>query len=211
MLIIFIICILALNPIAATENSSDWKTQKVENVNFKLAPQYENGELVNSKYYTIKNMFIFSIRYIDSDSFLKSSYGDDASSEDTHYIKNKNIKGHNSSIIYQERNIDGVKYNTTYIYFPIKDEIYCISYNGSNITQDIEEMIKNTPKQTMSEKKFYSKLTHATVSYEYSQREENSYNDYYYRTPYQYNNQNKNQWGKYYLAYSLGRSSRYYY
>ena len=207
---IIIISILTLNSISAVENSSNWKNEKVGNVNFKIPPQYENGELVNKNYYTVKNMFVFSIRYINSTSFLESSYGDDANSENTIYIKNKNIKGHNSSIIYQKQNIDGVIYNTTYIYFPIKDEIYCISYDNKNLTPEIEEMIKNTAKQTISDDKFYSKLTHAKLSYADSQKEENyDDDDYYYSSSYNKHNRYHNLAG-YYLAYRVGRLSRYY-
>ena len=209
---IIIISILALNSTAAVENSSNWKNEKVGDINFKIPPQYENGELVNKNYYTVKNMFIFSIRYINSTSYLESSYGGDANSDNTIYIKNKNIKGHNSSIIYQKQNIDRVIYNTTYIYFPTKDEIYCISYDNKNLTPEIEEIIKNTPKQTISDDKFYSELTHAKLSYADSQKEENYDDDYYYSSPYQYNNHNRHHdWAGYYLAYRVGRSSRHYY
>lgn len=210
---LIVLSLLLSGPIVASEanvslNSSSWTSQKVGNVNFKIPPKYENGHIENPDYFVITNIFVFAIRYIDSYSFLKSSYGDDVSSSDTVYVENQFIADHAASVIYQEKNIDRKEYNVTYVYFPVKDEIYCISYSGDNLTPEVEEMIKNTPRQNISNEDFYGRLLSAKNDYiKESNDYNNNYNDYY-----SYSNRNNHKhrdWFGYYFAYNIGRHSRY--
>jgi hydroxymethylpyrimidine pyrophosphatase-like HAD family hydrolase len=140
--------------------------------------------LSSSTYLVIDNVYTFAIRDIDSYEFLKDSYGDDATSKYTVYDENKTISGHPAAIIYQEVSInqmDGTGYKTydvVEVYFQTGDSIYCISYNGTKLTSDVEEMIKHTPKPSDSSDMFYEKLGRARDNYlkEYDEESE----DYLY-------------------------------
>lgn len=68
--LLFISLIVSINCVNAVD-SSDWKTVKINNVDFKLPPKYQEGKL-NKGTYMINNIFTFDIRCVDSDI----SYGD---------------------------------------------------------------------------------------------------------------------------------------
>ena len=172
-------------------DSSTWKKVTVGDTQFRIPPKYEKAILSSSTYLVIDNIYTFAIRDIDSYEFLKDSYGDDASSSYTIYDENKTISGHPASIIYQEVSInqmngEGYKtYEVVNVYFQTADSIYCISYNGTKLTSDVEEMIKHTPKPSDSSDRFYEKLSRAknnylkeyeeeSADYEYSLIEENT-------------------------------------
>ena len=166
------------------DDSSTWKKVIVGDTQFRIPPKYEKAILSSSTYLVIDNVYTFAIRDIDSYEFLKDSYGDDATSKYTVYDENKTISDHPAAIIYQEVSInqmDGTGYKTydvVEVYFQTGDSIYCISYNGTKVTSDVEEMIKHTPKPSDSSDMFYEKLGRARDNYikEYDEESE----DYLY-------------------------------
>ena len=165
-------------------DSSTWRQVSVGDTQFRIPPKYDNATLESDTYLVIDNVYTFAIRDIDSYEFLKDSYGDDSSSKYTIYDENKTISGHPAAIIYQEVSInqmDGTGYKTydvVEVYFQTGDSIYCISYNGTKLTSDVEEMIKHTPKPNDSNDLFYGKLERARDNYiqEYDEESE----DYLY-------------------------------
>ena len=120
----------------------------------------------------------FAIRDIDTFSFLKSSYGDDATSQNTYDIVNETVGGHTASVIYQEINVEDHNYNTIYVYFETDNHIYCVSFNDTEISPEIEEMISQTPNSEMDQDKFYGKLDKATENY--LKQEQELYDDLIY-------------------------------
>ena len=63
--LLFISLIVSINCVNAVD-SSDWKTVKINNVDFKLPPKY-HGCKFNRDTYIVNNIFTFGIRCVDSD------------------------------------------------------------------------------------------------------------------------------------------------
>ncbi len=159
-------------------DSSNWTSEKVGDIDFKIPPEYGNSTLMSDGYLTRENIFDFAIRDIDTFSFLKSSYGDDATSQNTYDIVNETVGGHTASVIYQEINVEDHNYNTIYVYFETDNHIYCVSFNDTEISPEIEEMISQTPNSEMDQDKFYGKLDKATENY--LKQEQELYDDLIY-------------------------------
>ncbi|WP_299523592.1 hypothetical protein [uncultured Methanobrevibacter sp.] len=188
--LLFISLIISINCVNAVDNS-DWKTVKVNNVDFKVPPKYQGGELSNSdNCYMITNIFTFGIRCVDD--YLDSSYGDDYNFK----AKNSTIGTHDVSYITEYVNV--IKHNVSYVYFSSGDSIYCISWNGQ-MNEEIEEMIINTPDSSYDADTFYGILDEArhkydddqaaekqSIEYEDILRANNKHHHYYYSYPYWY-------------------------
>lgn len=165
-------------------DSSTWRQATVGDTQFRIPPKYDKATLKSNTYLVIDNIYTFAIRDIDTYQFLKDSYGYDSSSSYTVYEENKTISGHPAAIIYQEVQInqmngEGYKnYEVVEVYFQTGDSIYCISYNGTKLTSDVEEMIKHTPKPDDSADLFYDKLERAQDNY--VQEDDERSEDYMY-------------------------------
>lgn len=124
-------------------------TVTINDVDFSLPSKYQGGELTGS-YYKLDN--VFSIGCIDDN--LASAIGlwavEKDSSEET------NIDGHPVRHYYSYNEyVDG---NLSHAYFASGNSTYEIKWTGSEITGDIEKLIKNTPKSDLSDEAFYNTL-----------------------------------------------------
>lgn len=151
LIIILTLSLLLLSCVYAGDS-----TIKINDVEFKIPPKYQNGELSDNSYRLDNN---FSIRCIDNN--VAKAIGlwaeEQEHSEDltvnTHPVRhfcqyNKYVKGYHS-----------------HAYFSSRDSVYEISWTGKEITSDIEKLINNTPKSNMSNDDFYKMLDESYDTY----------------------------------------------
>ena len=170
LLIALIVSISYVNAV----DSSNWKTVKVGDVDFKIPPQYQGGEM-NSKNteYHFKDLNTFGILCVDD--YLANSYGY------WYNFKAKNLTIGAHDAVYFSNYNSYVKHDVSHIYFSSGDSIYCICWSGSEITDEIEEIIINTPNSSYDTNTFHSILNDA--KYEYDNKKVNEEYSYYVSTP----------------------------
>lgn len=101
-------------------DSSNWKTVKINDVDFKIPPKYQGGDINNDHTnYHYNDLNTFGILCIDD--YIASSYGC------WHNFKGKNltIGSHDVAYFYQYNNF--AKHDVSHAYFSSGDSIYCIS------------------------------------------------------------------------------------
>lgn len=67
------------------------------------------------------------------------------------------------------------KHNVSHAYFSSEDSIYCISWGSGEMTDEIEEIIINTPDSSYDTATFYGILNEAKQDYENEMVKEYSY------------------------------------
>ena len=171
--IIFIsVLILSVSFIAA-EDSSDWKTVSISGNDFKIPPKYSNGELSDYKY-QIDNWNNFAILCVDT--FLESNYGYVASLGNGEKMT---INGHPAIYFCSYNSYE--KTDLSRVYFASGNSIYCISYQGSNLTSDIREIVSTSNPSSISGDEFYSRLDKAVEEHEIKERiDQNTHYPTYY-------------------------------
>lgn len=155
-------------------DSSNWKTVKVGDVNFKIPPQYQNGN-INKDHtnYHYKDLNTFGILCVDD--YLSNSYGF------WYNFKGKNLTIGSHDVAYFSQYNSYVKHNVSHAYFSSGDSIYCISWNGGQMNDEIEEIIINTPDSSYDTSTFYGILNDAKQAYDIKQANEDY--SYYASTP----------------------------
>ena len=154
-------------------DSSNWKTVKINDVDFKIPPKYQGGDInndhMNSHY---KDLNTFGILCIDD--YIASNYGC------WHNLKGKNltIGSHDVAYFYQYNNF--AKHDVSHAYFSSGDSIYCISWGSGEMTDEIEAIIINTPDSSYDTSTFYGILNEAKQEYDNEQTNDQSY---YVSTP----------------------------
>ena len=166
---------ISLNTIQAVD-SSNWKTQRVGDVDFKIAPEFDNAQAYNNDIYYRTNVSDFSLRKMN-DSLLEINYASDICSGNLIKMENKTLANHSTVILYVKSNS---KDNMTAIYFTSRHSIYCLTFNGTNISPNVKEMIKNSPESTLSDKSFHDQLNEVLTNYiVYEGKDYNEYEQYY--------------------------------
>lgn len=165
-------------------DTSDWIELTVNNVDFKIPDKYFNESKGKNhiKSYRYSNQFAI-ISCVDYNT-LKKEYGYDSTSEGLVDITQTSVSGHDLIHIYDnyKSRWDSTGFNTSYVFFSTGTKIFKISYKGDKITNEIKEVIKNTPKSKMSEETFITKLDNAQRDYlteEYNKNLELDLEDYY--------------------------------
>lgn len=195
---------MSLNPVSAID-SSNWKEVTINGIDFKIPPKYNGGELIgednNYTTYMLETVFNFSISALNNQIDLVEVYGYESTIDELKNLSLKRIGGHDVVILHSYRSI--CEHDVIYLFYGIGDEIYAISYNGTKITPEIKEIIKNTPKSKMTKNELYKKLDDAQASYVEKQIE---YEEaYYYQEAYSRKNSNKHDFDfvDYYCAYRI--------
>ena len=149
-------------------DSSNWKTVKINDVDFKIPPKYQGGDINNNHTnYHYNDLNTFGILCIED--YIASSYGC------WHNFKGKNltIGSHDVAYFYQYNNF--AKHNVSHAYFSSGDSIYCISWGSGEMTDEMEEIIINTPDSSYDTATFYGILNEAKQDYEKEMVNEYSY------------------------------------
>lgn len=198
--IIFIsVLILSVSFISA-DDSSDWKTVSISGNDFKIPPEYDNGELSDYKY-QINNWNTFAILCVDT--FLESNYGYVASLSQGEKMT---INGHPAIYFCSYNSYE--KTDLSRIYFASGNSIYCISYQGSNLTSDIKEIVSSSNPSSISDSEFYSTLDDALKEHEI--KENMDQNTYYPTYSYDRSSSYSDDSAiKDFFFYRMGQYSRY--
>lgn len=212
-IIIILIFMIGLNPICASDkvNSSNWTNITIDGVNFKLPPEYEGGSFMgeeNHTGYMLDTVFDFSLMSLRKKSTLREIYGYESTIDELNSFNETKIGKHVVVLLHSYRYI--CNHNVTYVFFVVNKTIFGLSFNGDKITDNIQEMIKNTPKSNLSKKKFYERLDEAQETY---LEKEEEYDEYYEYTESQRSSKLKTankhnharEFANYYIAYRIGQ------
>lgn len=120
----------------------------INDVDFKIPPKYQGGEIVNGNY-RLNNTF--SISCIDDVPNVIGLWATEKEFSEDLNIANHPVRHYCSYNKY----VDG---NLSHAYFVSGKSTYEIKWTGKEITSDIENLIKNTPKSNMSDDAFYNML-----------------------------------------------------
>lgn len=150
-LIILIAAVILVGCVYAQNNT----TVEINGVSFEIPEKYQNGHAYKEGY----TADTFHIICVDDD--LPKQIGLWAREKD--YENNLTVSDHPARHYYQYNSYD--KDNYSHVYFASGNSIFEISWLGNNITQDIEELIKNTPPSKISGDGFYSMLDESIKTY----------------------------------------------
>lgn len=157
---------------ATAIDTNDWKTVTVENHDFKIPPQYSNGELKKTGY-VVENWRVFQIT--EPSESLSTMYGF-AISEDNAHVEDLNINGHPVRYINHYYELDNA--NLSRAFFACGDSVYLISWLSDNFTEEVKEIIATSDSSEISSTEFYNILDEAEKEYEIEKEAEDK--AYYY-------------------------------
>lgn len=150
-ILIILITVILVGCVYAQDNM----TVEINGVSFEIPEKYQDGRTYKNGY----SSDTFHIICVDDD--LPRQIGLWAREKD--YEKNLTISNHPTRHYYQYNPQD--KDNYSHVYFASGNSIYEISWEGNNITPDIEKLIKNTPPSKIDEYEFYSILDESINTY----------------------------------------------
>lgn len=175
--LLFISLIISISCVYAVD-SSDWNTVRVNDVDFKIPPKYDGGEMVDS-YYTFKDLNTFGILCVDD--YLANNYGY------WYNFKGENLTIGTHDVAYFTQYNKYVNHDVSHAYFSSGNSIYCICWNGGEMNEEIEEIIINTPDSSYDTSRFYEILNEAKHEHDTEEANDNSYyvptpkeNNHYY-------------------------------
>jgi hypothetical protein len=125
---------------------------EIRGVDFEIPDKYSDGEL-KSYGYIFEKENTFSILCID---YLMQKYAEWAF--ESIYSENITIGSHEAVHYVNPGNI-------SHLVFSVGDSIYCISWNSSEITPEIEKLVIDSPDSNLTSSKFYSKLENELAEY----------------------------------------------
>ncbi len=146
---IFLIMIVFL--LIGSVCASQYSHVSVNGVDFEIPSKYSGGTHKNS-HYVYKTFNDFGISCVDE--YIVSNYGGYYDITDTHEktaVADRPcmfLSGYNSYS----------KTNVSYLYFPVNESVYCLSYEGNNITSEISHVVESSPGSDMDADVFYGLL-----------------------------------------------------
>jgi hypothetical protein len=150
-MILIITSIFLIGCVYAQEDSLE-----INGITFKVPEEFCGGDNITNGYRYDNN---FSIICIDED--IPNAIGLWAMEYD--YTNDLKIGKH--PVRHYCKNNEYVGDNHSHAYFASGKSIYEISWVGKNITNDIENLIKNTPKSKINDDAFYEKLDESVKIY----------------------------------------------
>lgn len=161
---LLLIVILIAIPHLSAVDMDDWDEVTVNKVTFEIPEKFSNGEMnkdnTSYKHGDPFDFLIFSLIKYDN---LKRMYGSSVTGNSLIDMEETEIDGHHAVVLYQYNNF----YNHDYleVFFATGKKIFRIHYNSDNITDELKEIIKSTPKSNMSKETFLNKLDNAQRDY----------------------------------------------
>lgn len=126
---------------------------EIRGVDFEIPDEYSGGDLKSYGYiYNDENTF--SILCMD---YLMQKYAEWA--YESSFSENITIGSHDAVHYVDNRNV-------SHLIFSVGDSIFCISWNSSEITPEIEKLVYDSPDSNLTSSQFYSKLENELVEYE---------------------------------------------
>lgn len=181
-------------------DSKNWKNVTIGNNTFKIPPKYDSGKL-NENSYQIDNWNNFAILCIDS--YIANNYGFEASQYGPR--TDLEINGHPARYFCGYNKYE--KTELSRIYFASGQSIYCVSYQGSNLSEECKEIVASSDASEISADDFYNILDLALENY--TLEEEMDKNTYIpYTSTSSNSHHSDNSFIKYYFFYGMGQLSR---
>ncbi|WP_432645009.1 hypothetical protein [Methanobrevibacter sp.] len=162
--ILLVIILFALIPHTFAIDTADWEDVTVNKVTFKIPEKFSNGTLnKDNTGYTHGEPFDFLIFSLVKNDNLKSMYGYSYNSKHLNDSEETEIAGHHAVVLYQYN--DYYNYDFLEVFFATGKKIFRIQYNSDNVTDELKEIIKSTPKSEMTKETFLNKLDNAQRDY----------------------------------------------
>ena len=154
-----IILFLMIFVLIGSVYASDFSKVTVNGVEFDIPSQYSNGDLQNSKY-VYKDYRTFAVLCVDD--YIVSNYGGNYNIAE---LKQDSMVGDRPVKLLTMYNtyIDN---NVSYLYFPVKNSVYCICFQGNAINGDISHIVESAPESNMSSDTFYGLLNEVLKEHE---------------------------------------------
>ena len=172
-ILIFALALTVLMNCVCAVDSSNWTTAEVGYETFKIPPKYENPYSSDFHMYEYdEDIDVFTIRYVNP--AIMELYG--YFIEHNSYAKKVNIAGHDAVHFMGYDRHDET--NNSKLWFSAGEEFYYISWNSSEITPLIKEVVKSVSKSKYSHDKFYSILNDEYDNYKIVDAIESQRNDY---------------------------------
>ena len=140
-------------------DSSNWSSVKVNDVDFKIPPQYQGGSNQKGDSYVLGDLNNFGILCIDE--YIVNNYGMWANDN------GKNVTIGNHDVVYFSEYNSYSKSNVSHAYFSSGKSVYSIAWNGSDMNENIEEIIINAPPSDYNSTTFHEILDEAKKQYDY--------------------------------------------
>ena len=216
--IIFLICVIGIigficiNSACADSDSSDWVQITVNDIDFKIPPEYGGGRNASGDYLK-ENVFEFGLLGLENDKSLRSLYGYESTIDEIYDVDEMEIDGHHAVAYYSNRSI--VNHTVTNLFFESDGTIYALSYNGDDVNSTMKKIVSYSPKSKLTKAEFDDKLNKAQEDYIEAQRAAEEAYEYEegYRRGYSEGQRDSSFGGDdlfgYYVFYKLGQRSRY--
>ena len=157
-LILILLLFIFINASNAID-SSNWTTAKVGYEEFKIPPQYENPyESSFDMYEYGEDIDEFTIRYVNPRIMSLFGYF-----IDNNHFENVNVSGRDAIHFTSFDRYD--KQNNSKLWFSSGEDFYYITWRGSEITPEIEEIVKSSSPSKYSHDEFYSILNEEYNNY----------------------------------------------
>ena len=151
---IFIILIFVL--VVGCVWAQDTSTIEINGITFEIPSKYQDGKLTDDRY-SLENEF--SIQCIDG--AIPKHIGLWATEKD--FVESLTIDNHPVRHYYQYNEF--VHDNQSHAYFASNESIYEIKWTGTELTEEIENKIKNTPSSEITEDTFNNILNESIDIY----------------------------------------------
>ncbi|MEE0934083.1 MAG: hypothetical protein U0L42_00270 [Methanobrevibacter sp.] len=171
-IIILLSIFILMNAVSAID-SSNWTTADVGYETFKIPPKYENPYQSDFNMYEFdEDIHVFTIRYVNPN--LMSLYG--YYIEHHSQIKKVNVSGHDAVHFMGYNRYEET--NNSVLWFSSGEEFYYITWNGTEITPEIKEVVKSASPSKYSHDEFYEILNDEYQNYKIVNSIESQRSDY---------------------------------
>jgi hypothetical protein len=139
--------------------ADDFSKVNVNGVDFEIPNQYSSGSVEKTKY-VYGDLRTFAILCVDD--YIISNYGgfyDIADYKQELSIDSRPVK----LLTMYNKYIDK---NVSYLYFPVNKSVYCICFQGDNVSSNISHIVESAPSSDMSSDTFYGLLDEAYAEHE---------------------------------------------
>ena len=171
--IIIVLALFVLMNCVSAIDSSNWTTAEVGYETFKIPPEYENPYSSDFHMYEYdEDIDVFTIRYVNPK--IMSLYG--YFLERNRYAEKVMVSGHDAIHFRGYDRHDAC--NNSKLWFSSGEEFYYIAWNGSEITPEINEIVKSCSKSKFTHDEFYSILNEEYDNYKIVDSIESQRNDY---------------------------------
>lgn len=189
-IILFALIVLLIGCVYA----EDFKNITVNGNHFEIPQKYSNGDSQNGKY-VYNDLRTFAILCVDD--YLIASYGGYYDIKDS--SQESSVDGRPVKLLTMHNKY--IDKNVSYLYLPVNRSIYCICYQGNEITDEISHIVRSAPESGMTSDTFYGLLNEAYNEHENRQYLDTIANDdsNYVSQKNQYNSHSNDNLVKWYL------------